>query len=111
MNKEQQEEMLSATKRKRRPQTKEERNIDINWTDIIYDSTCISLKLPIIMSCDNWKGKMEAMCVMIKKAVGLQRDFVTFCNVGIANNYGWQNMEKIIAILLLFKSMSVSETT
>ena len=60
--------MLSARKKKRCPRTKEQRKININLTDIKYDSTCITLKLPIAMSCDICKGKMEAMCGMMKKS-------------------------------------------
>ena len=70
--------MLTATKRKRHPETKEQRKIDINLTNIKYDSTCISLKLPITMSCDNCKGKMKFMCRMMKKS---SRAPKIFCDI------------------------------
>ena len=44
------------------------KGIDINLSDIKYDSTCMSLNIPLVMSCDICKPKIEAMCGMSKKS-------------------------------------------
>ena len=57
---------LMTTRQRKCRQIK--KGMDINLSDIKYNSTCISLNIPLVMSCDICKLKIEAMSGMSKKS-------------------------------------------
>ena len=63
--------------------------INIDLLEIKYDSTCISLSLPLDMSCNVCRPKMEATIGLTKK-VDANKNEVAISKVIVGNaiNYG-----------------------
>ena len=67
-----------STRRTR--QSRSIKGVDINLTDIKFNSTCISLNIPLMLCCNNCKPKVESTNKICKKSSKGQkriRDYTT----------------------------------
>ena len=71
--------MSSLTTTRQRKCRRTKKGIDINLSLVKYDSTCISLNIPFVMSCDICQPKMEAICGMSKKSSRGRKRFRDIC--------------------------------